>query len=68
MDRLADLFDKTSLDEKSKKELGDLTFEIVGTPYSERITKSNDITLLSLNVGVDVLNVRGNKNGSVFRT
>ena len=68
MDRLADLFDKTSLDEKSKKELGDLNIKIVGTPYDERITKSNDITLLSLNVGVDVLNVRGNKNGSVFKT
>lgn len=63
MERVADIFDDTYTDKETSKEIGDLKFELIGVVYEERIGKSNDITISTINIRTSVINTRMNNGG-----
>lgn len=63
MERIADIFDDTYTDKETSKEIGDLKFELIGVVYEERVGKSNDITISTINIRTTVINTRMNNGG-----
>lgn len=62
MERLAYLFDKVELDDESAKDLGNLEFRIIGTPTESKVNKTNDITIISIDIETRVVNCRTDSN------